>query len=602
MAINTFFDFHIHPLFKQFLSNYEEVYPSDRSNTVLSEEIVLSNELLRLADNAILHILGSQCSVSQLEEGGSFLCVANIVSLELGVAASKNLAGQLLRSALTRPLDARYFNEISKGSLSYYQLLLKELDLYRKLNGEKVKILSRKHPGDLDEMLQATGLPLMALSIEGGHNLSRLKIGRPAEPDRVKDIEDADAAYKDFVNHPELRAAESLQHLFDALWEDDLDLVYLTLTHLTHIQEQPLATHAYGMKFLHHSSFYPAGNGLTEEGKKVIDTAYNLKITTVEGETKQTPVLIDIKHMSLKSRLDFYKYRSDNNYKWPIVATHMGVTGYTQNEWELALREGDCTLYKEDGVMAVEITTDKKFIAETNDLLKDKEFFFNPWSINLMDEDILEVMNSDGLIGISLDVRILGFEPMIKLGKRDAPEYLSLPDFKTFFPEIPLSGMPTAASEMAMVQEGLLPTKKEGHPLSLCFNILHVAAVGALNNVHNHWDLISIGSDFDGLVDPVKMCKSSASVNELEKNLLSFLPKAEEKYCETFRVSSLLPHINNNKNNPVDQEKLKILVRKIMYENGRNFLTRWQQCNFSRQKLSDAGFGPSDGNGHEALA
>ena len=34
---------------------------------------------------------------------------------------------------------------------------------------------------------------------------------------------------------------------------------------------------------------------------------------------------------------------------------------------------------------------------------------FNPWTINLFDEDILEIVESSGMIGIIMDERVLGY-------------------------------------------------------------------------------------------------------------------------------------------------------------------------------------------------
>lgn len=110
------------------------------------------------------------------------------------------------------------------------------------------------------------------------------------------------------------------------LWDNDMDMMYMTITHLTHIAEQNLATHAFGLKMLQHSAFYPTGNGISRMGYELIKAFSDLKLTDNEGKFVKAPVLADIKHLGLKSRMDLYAFRKSNNIKDPLVASHMGVT------------------------------------------------------------------------------------------------------------------------------------------------------------------------------------------------------------------------------------------------------------------------------------
>lgn len=562
-TMSTYFDLHFHPLFKQFITRFETSYPTQRGVDELLKEMDLENNILDIVDEIALHILQSQSCVEQITEGGIRLGVAAIASLELGIADSKGFIAQILRSNLTKPMDRKYFQSIRNGEISYYRLFLKELDLFRRVAEKNhLVFLSRKDPRNIDEKAA-----YMVLGMEGGHNLSRKKIGRH-EPDGVEEIGDH-ILWNDLARNPGADAAESLQLLQQALWNSGFDLFYITLTHLTYINEQHLATHAYGLKLLSHEAFYPVGNGLSEEGRKLIDTAYNMQVKDGE-DTERTPILIDIKHMSLKSRLDFYKLRKEKGHQPPILATHMGVTGYSVEEWKDALTHS--ALLKSNTVKAVEVMMERKKAGEWGFI--NKNFTYNPWSINLMNEDIIEIIESDGLIGISLDVRILGFQALIGASSKDQPEYLSMEDFKTFFPRVKVEGIATESLMPADAESWLKPTKEERHPLCLCFNIVHIVSVGMISTSRNPWDHVCIGSDFDGLIDPVKVCRDSSKMAQLEADLIRWMPVAEKAYLEQNGGFQLLKRDTTGN---VDQANLKSNIRKIMYGNGKTLVENWMK-------------------------
>lgn len=577
---NSYFDFHFHPVFKQFITKFESIYPTARLEEELCKEMDLENDILDVIDEVALHILESQCAWNQVQKGGVRLGVANVVAMEYGIAASEGFLAKILRSNLTRPMDKAIMHSVSRGDISYYHLFLKELDLYRKLNGGKLNFLTRKKQRNLDE----NGY-YMVLGMEGGHNLCRKKIGKN-ELDKPYQGVPQGAHYEDFRTTTDADQVKSMKQLHQALWDENLDLFYITLTHLTFITEQPLATHAFGMKMLDHPAFYPKGNGLTELGKKIIDAAYTMQAKYSEGdgfanELRNTPVYIDIKHMGAKSRRDFFAYRKEKNYNVPIIASHMGVTGYRYDEWIGNLKTA--SLFRKADVQAIEIMTGRKKAGEWGFI--NKKFTFNPWSINLMDEDIEEILESEGMIGVSLDVRILGFQAEIGMSSKDQSEYLSVEDFRTFYPHVKVDGLATEALEdKEVIESWLVPSKEERHPLCLCFNILHIVSVGLIHTSVNPWKHICIGSDFDGLIDPVKICRDASKMPELEKDLIRWMPVAEESYRKQNGGPDLLERTANGQ---IDLGKLKTVVRQIMYENGKDFIQKWLQV--SSWKKTPAG-------------
>lgn len=571
-----YFDFHFHLLFKNYLQQFEEEYPSVRKVDELLPPFQIEHALWDKVDDWFLHFLDSQSCYQQIERGRVGIGAVAIAPAERMFASREGLGGKLLNDrVVTRPVDPQYMETIRKGEISYYHLFLKEFQLYLSLHRQgKLELLSRAGKKGKAASNGANGSfkPRFVLGMEGGHTLSRTKIGRPGVPDIPHDglgVE-ADALYRDFIEHinQPLYPAESLQHLQQALWEEGLDLCYLILTHLSHIPHQHLATHAYGMKFLQHEAKYPVGFGLSELGKEVVHAAYTLKVKHKQKKVA-APVLIDIKHLSLKSRLDLYQLRAENpDYaKVPLVASHMGVTGYSISAWK------DSLLQAERGkasMPTIKIKTERKVAGQWGRI--NKTFTYNPWTINLMDDDIIRVLESNGLIGVSLDIRILGVESQLRKltknlgGNKAAYEYLSPEEFRYFFPRVSVRGLAREAfydDEGEKLESYTLPNKTERHPLALCLNIVHIVAVGQAYTQTDPWKHICIGSDFDGLIDPVKNCRDAGQFPQLEKEILRWLPVAARAYEEEHGLDGIL-----NGSQPAT------LVQQLMSKNGQEFISR----------------------------
>lgn len=561
------FDFHLHPVFKQYLVAFDGQYPSVRDVEALREPMELTNPVTDFLEENFLHLLESQSCLTQLADGGFHLGVANISPIERMFAQREGLFGVLLNSAFfTSPVDQTYLTRVRNGEVSYYQLFLRELILYKNLrDAGKLTMLTRKKPTSL------TGAgPFFALGLEGGHGLCRTRIGRPGATDTLTVTPGkADALAKDFLANPVLDPAQSLQHLQQALWDENLDLMTLVVTHLSHIPEQLLATHAFGLKMLKDEAAYPIGDGITPAGKRLIDAAYTLKVNAGSKTTpklQDAPVLLDVKHMSLKSRLQFYEHRRANGHeRFPILASHMGVTGYSVEEWKSALDEAKIVRLKASNTPVVRLETRRRVAGEWG--VVNRTFTFNPWTINLMDDDVEEILNSDGLIGISLDVRILGWQDFLTKGEKD--EFMSAEEFRTFFPE---RFRKLSAESIDVAESFLVPTKEERHPLALCFNILHVVSAGKLRTARDPWNHLTIGSDFDGLINPLVNCRDASRFGVLESLLLRWLPVAERSYRAENGGPALLPRTASGE---VDDEALREVVGRVLFKNGDAFVRRW---------------------------
>ncbi len=178
---------------------------------------------------------------------------------------------------------------------------------------------------------------------------------------------------------------------------------------------------------------------------------------------------IDTKHMSLKSRKEYYNWIRSYNYlnksnNIPIVCSHTGVNAYKTMSG--SLRSPD-------------------------NFSKIKEGYFFRWSLNISDEEILIIHKSNGMLGIMVDKTKLG----------GGKFFASLSKLK---------------SDQAI---------KDAYLKIIWDNIFQVVdVVGDKSG----WDIITIGSDYDGAISHIKSYDSAATMPTLYDDLRNYLH--EHKY------------------------------------------------------------------------
>ena len=563
------FDLHFHPLGKRFLHEFED---EKRRNNAYTQPVSIPL-LGQIADAGVGFILETQGCIKQAVEGGIRLGIASIVSTEYVFASRmgvlKLLEYEIFDRDVFAPLDNRLFDYINEGRGSYHSLFVKELEFYKWAAGlipqskpepVLINLVNRKKEGGARF---AEGKLNLLLAIEGGHNFCELPIhDASATPDPASLV----MKYRN---------------------DKTVDFLYLTLTHLSHVKEQLLCSHAFGFKLVQDiPEARPQINGLTYLGKQVINACINCK-------TNLSPILIDIKHMSLQGRREFYTYRRqllqtppagfippaiNGKTWWPIVATHMGVTGYDSSELGNYLEEFGVEKGNEH---SVRVKLHRQLAAKLPVGFGLSEVFFNPATIGLCDDDITEIALSNGLIGISLDSRILGFEIIIQR-RNSVVDYFSKGDFARLFPElaIHLNQLEPEPDEVDEAVERTKAVNTANHfqgfagrmtrELYLfCLNVLHVVAViNRLPPTERHerdgWDFVCLGSDYDGLIDSIKAARTAEDLPAFKKELVYYLPKAEKAYRKVFTGTP--PLLTANAEQVLD---------KLFFTNGENFIKRW---------------------------
>ncbi|MFA0963485.1 hypothetical protein AB9P05_16895 [Roseivirga sp. BDSF3-8] len=474
------FDLHCHPDFKSFLSS--EV-PSRRLS---------SWDEIRYKVN--FRILRSQASHKQLFDGDVRLAVVPLYALEQPIAA--HWAIKLLLGKFSRLVDFNFMDRIGDGTFPYFNLMtsgLGHLASEVKDPGGRKKLNFLSSINDLSADSDTLNI---VLSVEGGHNFFGNNAG---------DSEETLSKLEMFKSGQPWR------------------LFYITLTHL---MRSGYCNQAFGMKLINDEAFYPAGKGVSDLGKAFIRKA-------LSSENGQKPILIDIKHMSAVSRMEYYALRKAEFPHIPIMASHMGVTGCSRTN--PPLKEAHW-----DGEKNCMVATYHPYPALSGTK-------FNSWSINLYDEDITEIAESNGLIGLSLDQRIMG------VGK-DSPELFSQEEWDS------LGFAPTGKPGGKVIKEDdTYMTSRQIARLHLRYllnNLLHIVKVGRQSVGDQIWDQVCIGSDFDGLIDPIDYCRTSAKFPDLKKGIEKHLPEMASE------AGLSLP------------APARVLADKIMYKNGLAFLQK----------------------------
>ncbi|MCO4293887.1 dipeptidase [Solitalea sp. MAHUQ-68] len=224
---------------------------------------------------------------------------------------------------------------------------------------------------------------------------------------------------------------------------------------------------------------YKLGEGFTDLGKKVAQKL----LDNTDGKR----IIIDVKHMSRKSRLEYFDFLASEfpHEQIPIVASHGGVCGNEQDRH----------------------------------LFVDEE-------INFYDDELLVIAKSRGLFGVQLDERRIASKPELE------------------------------------------NTKGEIFRKKILYNwarlvwrqIEHIAVLLDSNGLFA-WDIQCLGSDYDGIVDPINGYWTSEEFQFLDDYLL--------KHAYNFEKS-------NMKNMQLETNKISAeqIVNRFMSLNVQEFVSR----------------------------
>ena len=299
--------------------------------------------------------------------------------------------------------------------------------------------------------------------------------------------------------------------------------------------------------------------GLRSWGKRVV--AKLLNNTNSSGAAVRR-ILIDTKHMSPQSRADYYQIldglKQFQQLTLPIVVSHSAVSGrfnlldtITHNDsptgdFDLRPGEADSTRYFYGGV------------------------------INLFDDEIQRVVDSDGIIGLMIDERrIMGREIPPEAGmnmdrfnfvaRQNRAEMARWTDARNAHAWGEMD-TPTYTARIAGIEQDMVPLLQELRPAYLSVVLRQLFHIAALTN-NRGWDHVALGTDYDGVINPIDVYRQSSDMRTLEHDLVQFWkdrqndPDAAIRTLYTAQI-------------PVGSTP-ELLVKKVLLENGMAFLKKY---------------------------
>ncbi len=337
-----------------------------------------------------------------------------------------------------------------------------------------------------------------------------------------------------------------------------LQQVKIVSINLTHLQQSNLCNHAFAMQLARPDPFFPRGNGLQPDGRAVIQGFFDRGIC------------IDLKHMSYRSRLQLREEMDAGNFSnsQPPVCSHAAFTGIPFSDWQgyIAFKK------PAGGVIYAELA---KTMHTRNGPPRPGAPAFNLSTINLFDEEITWIVRNGGVIGLSMDRRILGYVDRYDenpTGLRVGSELVVDKEF--YSPEEwralgikdnqlgkkIIDGDCVTLTDLEESTQSSIPRRNEyfydhvllqlKHYLQVC----HDAGI-AINTAAKH---ITIGSDFDGLINPFIQ---AADVTDM-RGLKDYILMNFRYYLETLIDARQW----------VDQLDISGFVEDLFYNNGWNFL------------------------------
>ncbi|WCL80190.1 membrane dipeptidase [Saprospira sp. CCB-QB6] len=439
----------------------------------------------------------SQCHFEGLMRGNVGLGFLSLTPLEKGMMHVRLLNEKKKGKGTMACVSGVEFDDMPcrKEQINYYEDLRANIAYVLEgegqnyyMYGEPKQYEVAQSSEHLQSLLADEHKLAIVLNIEGGHSL-----GLSLEENDISQTEEYAELY--LKNVDRMKGVLPLTEGGD----DYLEHPVLSMN-INHFFWNGLGGHARTFSGLQNFVFggkKGVGEGLTPLGEKVIK-----KMLDQENGRR---ILVDVKHMSLDARLWYYNYLEELRAQGDtvgIISSHSTVAG--------------CSIY------------DKAYSRKDNKA-KNKNAYLNRWTISLADEDIRQIHQSKGIVGIMLDkYRLMGNKAKKAVGE---------------------------------TVEGSAQRRK----LYVQVIMANVFATVKAVNEPSAWDILALGSDFDGMIAPFECYASSADMPVLAQDIYAFLsePEAIFDLFTKEEVEALMFDLSPEE-----------ILRKFMYENGRNFALR----------------------------
>jgi hypothetical protein len=486
--ITTFADLHVHSSTKPFNSRnsvnkyniWESIDHSCGSNAAERSPEIINGVVASMQKQ-------SQSDLKQLARSNTRVVCVTISPLEHQFMNNSAYLNDKNKKATISCLTGVSPNQIflQRREIDYFQEVLDNIEFIKKgenkpyyINGDAYTYMLLRTPADLDTVLNNPYKIGIVLNIEGGHALghslyTNLKITN------VKDPQTKENEYERLLIDNILKL-KGLKPIYDSR-DDSLDIyldvpiMYIglaktfpnglggTAQSLTQIQETYFSTPE------------EIGAPMTSVGSSVVAGLFS------SGDGGR-PIYIDIKHMSPQFREKYYREVSSSlatggNTKITnisIIASHVGISGLPFTSGQ----DGSALYNRPD-----------------SDPNKNNNSFLSDWQQSLSKEDLKNIYDLKGLIGISLDKNTIGGTVGLK--------------------------------SIQNTQEGTVQRRQACLDLFLAnvFKAIRVMSDEEKEDSLKYkvWNLICVGSDFDAMMNPLDVYASARNMPDLHSDIQRFL-------------------------------------------------------------------------------
>ena len=403
----------------------------------------------------------SQANFEEMIKGNVRIFSLTLSPLEQQFLESNAYINDKNKRATLACLTGVYANTLLLKSkeVDYFQSLIQQLYFLERyqnvpyyINGKPYTYKIIRHRGDLREVLNDPTKLGIILNVEGGHSLGN-SVYINSLGDTSSDIE---TEYQDLLrrNIARLKGILPIGQMANILIKNPILFLTVAKTYPNGLGGTSLSFNRNQQTYISRPN--EIGTPSTKIGKKIIED-----LVSAAGGAR--PILVDIQHMSVDFRKNYYDQLdrfSLMGTEVPIIASHTGISGLP---W-------DSPLYKK----------------KDDDTKNDNEYL-NHWQQNLGQRDIEKIYEYRGLICISLDKTVLG--GALALNKIN-------------------SAVPNSTRKRAACIELFMA------------NVLK--AVQAINK-KDAWDIIAIGSNFDAMQEPLDVYPSAQYLRDLHADIQSFL-------------------------------------------------------------------------------
>lgn len=490
MKIPDFFvDIHCHPSMKPYYSSLEHAEKTNLWD--YSEESPRCGKLPKIFRSQLKEMIKhSQMNLRECAKGNVNILFSSLYPVERGwfkqrfqidpIIPNKNFTDSIACSSGFSRDVVKHIIEVIKND--------EAIDYFAEIVGEYHYLLSEQAQSDndneefvlvnsFDELEQIVNNPndkriALIVNIEGGHSLIRFDDYYDNKNTPFRKVNKSH--FNDFKKYKKL-----IFNNIDVLkGKKEVELKVNGSTQKIIFKHSPLYitfAHHFWNLLCGHSDTFEIGADLVlnqDRGKSRRFTLLGKQVLhkLLERGEGERRILIDIKHFSVKARKEFYEIwqndYADKNDSFPLIASHAAVNGQTYDEMV--------------------------------------ESFFNTADINLFEEDIKMIHKSGGLIGLILnESRLPGYESK-KIIRQNKRKIRKLKKEDSDDPQIQI----------------LESENKDEYILALAANIWHIIRV---INEKSAWDIISIGSDFDGMIDALDPYVKASDFKTLLTDLMNFI-------------------------------------------------------------------------------